>query len=408
MQGWEDAAPLVIARASGSRLEDVDGRSYIDANASWWCSTLGHGHPRLVAALKAQAESMCHVALGGIVHEPSAALAAELCHIAPRGLSRVFFSDNGSTAVEVALKLSLQYWAQNGRPERTRFLALDGAFHGDTMAASAVSGIDVFRRPFGSVLIDCLRVPPGSSGYEQAFEVLGQLVRQHAGELAAVIVEPIVQGASGMRCYTPEFLRALRDVTREQDVFLVCDEVFAGYGRTGPFWASQHADIEPDLLCTAKGFTAGMMPMAATLSSERIFAGFLGDAERAFYYGHTFCGNPLGAALAREVLRVYDDERVLELAAGKARRIAQAFEQFRSLPGVAATRSLGMIGALDLRGAQGYLEPLGWRVYRQALQRGAYLRPLGNTIYITPSLNIPDADLEELLGIVEESVRAAG
>lgn len=408
MQGWEDAAPLVIARASGSRLEDVDGRSYIDANASWWCSTLGHGHPRLVAALKAQAESMCHVALGGIVHEPAAALAAELCRIAPRGLSRVFFSDNGSTAVEVALKLSLQYWAQNGRPERTRFLALDGAFHGDTMAASAVSGIDVFRRPFGSVLIDCLRVPPGSSGYEQAFEVLGQLIRQHAGELAAVIVEPIVQGASGMRRYTPDFLRALRDLTREQDVFLVCDEVFAGYGRTGPFWASEHADIEPDLLCTAKGFTAGMLPMAATLSSERIFAGFLGDAQRAFYYGHTFCGNPLGAALAREVLRVYEDERILELAAGKAQRIAQAFERFRSLPGVATTRSLGMIGALDLQGAQGYLEPLGWRVYRQALRRGAYLRPLGNTIYITPSLNIPDADLDELLGIVEESVRAAG
>lgn len=408
MEGWGDAQPLVIASARGSRLEDVDGRSYIDGNASWWCSTLGHQHPRLVAAIKAQAETLCHVALGGIVHEPSAALAAELCQVAPVSLSRVFFSDNGSTSVEVALKLALQYWAQNGRPKRTRFLALDGAFHGDTMAAASVSGIDVFRRPFGSVLIDCLRVPPGSRGYAQAFDVLGRLLDEHAAELAAVIVEPVVQGAAGMRIYAPEFLRALRELTQKHDVFLICDEVFTGYGRTGPFWASEHAGVQPDLLCTAKGFTAGMLPMAATLVSERIFAGFLGDGERTFYYGHTFCGNPLGAALAREVLRVFVDERVLELADGKARRIAKAFAGFGDLPNVRETRSLGMIGALDLRGADGYLEPKGWLVYREALRRGAYLRPLGNTIYITPSLNIPDAELDALLGIVEESVRAVG
>jgi adenosylmethionine-8-amino-7-oxononanoate aminotransferase len=188
---------------------------------------------------------------------------------------------------------------------------------------------------------------------------------------------------------------------------LICDEVFTGYGRTGPFWASEHAQVAPDVLCTAKGFTGGMLPMAATLVSERIFSGFLGDAERTFFYGHTFCGNPLGAALAREVLRVYRDERVLELAAGKAERIARAFERFAGLPDVVETRSLGMIGALDLTGSKSYLEPRGRRVYREALRRGAYLRPLGNTIYITPSLNIPDADLDELLGIVEESVRAA-
>ena len=407
MQTWASAEPLVIERAQGCLLTDVDGRQYLDGNASWWSSTLGHGHPRLVAALKAQAETLCHVALGGIAHEPSAALAAELVRVAPTGLSRVFFSDNGSTSVEVALKLALQYWAQNGRPARTRFLALEGAFHGETMAAASVSGIEVFRRPFGTVLLDCLRVPPGAAGYAQAFEVLGRLLRQHADELAAVIVEPIAQGAAGMRFYAAEFLRDLRQLTREHDVFLICDEVFTGYGRTGPFWASDHARVEPDLLCTAKGFTAGMLPMAATLASERIFSGFLGDPERTFYYGHTFCGNPLGAAVAREVLRVFEDERVLEVAAGKARRIAGAFERFRELPGVADTRSLGMIGALDLQGPQGYLEPKGWRVYREALRRGAYLRPLGNTIYITPSLNIPDAQLDALLGIVEESVRAA-
>jgi adenosylmethionine---8-amino-7-oxononanoate aminotransferase len=404
MKGAEPA--LVVRSARGCRLYDENGRSYLDANASWWCCTLGHQHPRLVAALKAQADSMCHVALAGIVHEPAAALAAELTAVAPAGLTRVFFSDNGSTAVEVALKLALQFWAQNGHPARTRFLALDGAFHGETMAAASVSGIDVFRRPFGGVLLDCLRVPAEEGGYARTFDVLGQLLRAHAAELAAVIVEPIVQGAAGMRIYPPEFLRALRELTERHDVLLICDEVFTGYGRTGPFWAVEHAAISPDLLCTAKGFTAGMMPMAATLVSERVFEGFLGADERAFYYGHTFCGNPLGAALAREVLRVFADEQVLELAQGKARRIEAAFEGFRNLPGVQETRSLGMIGALDLEGGQGYLQKRGWRVFSEALRRGAYLRPLGNTVYVTPSLNIPDAELELLLGIVEESVRA--
>jgi adenosylmethionine-8-amino-7-oxononanoate aminotransferase len=403
----EQTEPLVLESAQGSRFRDVDGRSYIDGNASWYCCALGHQHPRLVKALTAQAETMCHVPLAGIAHEPSARLAEELCAVAPAGLSRVFYSDDGSTAVEVALKLALQYWAQNGRPERTRFLALDGGYHGDTMGAVSVSGIEVFRRSFGNVLIDCLRAPTGAGGYEQAFEVLGQLLAAHAGELAAVIVEPIAQGAVGMRLYSPDLLRALRDLTRQHDVFLICDEVFTGYGRTGPFWASEHAQVEPDVLCTAKGFTAGMLPMAATLVGERIFSGFLGDAERTFFYGHTFCGNPLGAALAREVLRVYRDEDVLARAAGKAQRIAAAFERFRELPDVVETRSLGMIGALDLAGSKSYLEPRGRRVYREALRRGAYLRPLGNTIYITPSINIPDGDLDELLAILEESVRAA-
>jgi adenosylmethionine-8-amino-7-oxononanoate aminotransferase len=412
----EHGTPLVLERAQGSRLYDVDGRSYLDANASWWTATLGHQHPRLVRALCDQAAKMCHVALAGIAHEPAAALAAELIQVAPSGLSRVFFSDDGSTAVEVALKLALQYWGQNGRPQRTRFLALDGAYHGDTMAASSVSGIELFRRPFGGVLIDCLRVPPGSQGYAQAFEVLGRLLEQHAGELAAVIVEPIAQGAVGMRFYAPEFLKALRELTQKHDVFLICDEVFTGYGRTGPFWASEHADVSPDILCTAKGFTAGMLPMSATLTNERVFSGFLGDGARTFFYGHTFCGNPLGAALAREVLRVFKDEDVLAQAALKATRLAHAFERFRALPGVVETRSLGMIGALDLAGSKSaaeggaarnsYLETRGRRVCAEALKRGAYLRPLGNTIYITPSLNIPDADLDELLGIVEESVRA--
>ncbi len=239
--------------------------------------------------------------------------------VAPSGLSHVFFSDDGSTAVEVAMKLALQYWAQNGRPARRRFVALEAAFHGETLGVTALGGVEVFRRPFAGVLLDCIHVPAPGDGaaYERAFDDLRRVVREGADSIAAVVLEPIVQGAAGMRIYDPAFLRAARELCDAHDVFLVCDEVFTGYGRTGPMWASGHAGIAPDLLCSAKGLSGGMLPLAATLATDRIFEGFLGDPDRAFFYGHSFCGNPLGAAVAGEVLRVFDDEKVLEQVAAQ-------------------------------------------------------------------------------------------
>jgi adenosylmethionine-8-amino-7-oxononanoate aminotransferase len=403
----EETEPLVLDRASGSRFYDMDGKSYIDANASWWCAALGHDHPRLRAALTAQLETMAHVPLAGIAHEPAAELAAALVARSPSGLTRVFYSDDGSTAIEVALKLCLQYWHQNGRPRRTRFVALDGAYHGDTLGATGVGGVELFRRPFASVVLDCLRVPFTHDGYERAFSGLSELLERRSDEIAGVVLEPLVQGAAGMRTYSAELLRAARELTRRYDVFLILDEVFTGFGRTGPFWAAEHAGVAPDILCTAKGLSGGLFPFAATLVSERIFEGFLGAPARTFFYGHTFCGNPLGARVALEVLSIYDDEAVLERAVPKAERIAACFERLAATPSVLGTRSLGMIGALELDGGAGYLETRGQRVYAEALRRGAYLRPLGNTIYVTPPINIPDVDLDELLTIVEDSVRAA-
>ncbi len=402
----EETDPLVIERAEGARLYDVDGRSYLDANSSWWVATLGHNHPRLVAALKRQADQLCHTALAGITHAPAVDLAEALLHVAPAGVAHVFFSDDGSTAVEVAMKLALQYWAQNGRPERRRFVALDGAFHGETLGVAALGGVEVFRRPFAGVLLECLHVPAPGDGeaYARAFEALERALREGADTIAAVVLEPVVQGAAGMRIYDPAYLRAARELCDRHDVFLVCDAVFTGYGRTGKMWACEHAGISPDLLCTAKGFSGGMLPMAATLATERIFEGFLGDPERAFYYGHSFCGNPLGAAVAREVLRVFEEEKILEQVQRKERTIAAAFEEMATLPGVARVRSLGMIGALDLDGDAGYLAGAGWRVYAKARELGAYLRPLGNVVYVAPPLVIGDAELDELLGIVRESV----
>jgi adenosylmethionine-8-amino-7-oxononanoate aminotransferase len=399
--------PLVINRAQGARLYDVDGRSYIDGNASWWTALLGHGHPRLTEALVRQAERLTHTSLAGITHENAAFLAEELVRVAPSGLTRVFYSDDGSTAVEVAIKLALQYWAQNGRPERTRFVALDGAFHGETLGVTALGGVEVFRRPFANVIMECVHVPPGTDGHQLAFDALTQVVEEGEGEIAAVVLEPIVQGAQGMRMYDPRYLRLARKLTARWDTLLVLDEVFTGYGRTGPMWAGEHADVSPDVLCTAKGFSGGALPMAATLTTERLFEGFLGERSRAFLYGHTFCGNPLGAAVARAVLETYREERILERAQPKAEQVSAAFSAMRRLPGVVATRSLGMVAALDLDGGDGYLAEGGWRVYEEALARGAYLRPLGNVVYVTPPLNIDEQTLQELLEIVADSVRAA-
>jgi adenosylmethionine-8-amino-7-oxononanoate aminotransferase len=404
----EKVDPLVVVEAKGSRLFDANGRSYVDGNASWWTCILGHGHPRLVEALRRQSERLCHTALAGIAHEGASELAEALCGVAPAGLEHVFYSDNGSTAVEVAMKLALQYWAQNGRPERRRFVALEDAFHGETLGVTALGGVEVFRRPFSGVLLDAIHVPPprekGSLARCEA--MLSRVIEENAETLAAVVLEPVVQGAAGMQLYDAGFVRTARELCDHHDVLLVLDEVFSGYGRTGPMWAGGHAGVAPDLLCTAKGFTGGMLPMGATLTSERIFEGFLGAADRAFYYGHTFCGNPLGAAVALEVLRILEDERVLDGARSRAERIARAFAAMGELDGVERVRSLGMIGALDLGGPSDYLADAGWRVYAEARERGAYLRPMGNVVYVTPSLNIPDADLDELLDIARASVEA--
>lgn len=400
--------PLVVSRAEGVFLYDADGRKYIDGNSSWWTATLGHQHPRLLRALQEQSRRFTHVALAEVTHEPAALLARELCSVLPPGLERVFYSDNGSTAVEVALKMSLQYWAQNGRPERTKFLALSDAFHGETLGVTALGGVPAFRKPFAGVLMDCVFVPseePDGAAYRRTFDALCEYVRANSETLAAVVVEPLLQGAGGMRVYAPELLAELRRVTTEADVFLVVDEVFTGYGRTGTMWACERAGITPDVMCLAKGFTAGILPMAATVTTSRIFDGFRGGAERALYYGHTYCGHALGAAVAREVLEIYRTEDVVAGVAPKAHTISRTMEELGQLDGVIKPRALGMMGAVQLQGGEDYLEPRGKQVARLARLAGVYLRPLGNVVYVAPPLTITDSELEQLLGVFSESVR---
>jgi adenosylmethionine-8-amino-7-oxononanoate aminotransferase len=358
--------------------------------------------------LREQAATLDHCALGGIAHEPAAALAAELVRVTPPGLNRVFYTDNGSTSVEVAVKVAIQTWQHLGAPKKTRFVALDGAFHGDTLAASSLGGVEVYRRPFSSVLFECFRAPfPEPDAYARAFDAIQELVTKESDTIAAVVVEPLLQGAAGMRSYAPEYLRQLRELTTKHDVLLVTDEVFTGYGRTGEMWACDHAGITPDVMCIGKTFSS-IIPMGATLVTDRVYDSFRGgEGDRALWYGHTFCGNPIGAALAREVLAIYEEEGIVAQARAKAPRIAAAFERIAAIPGVARVRSFGMTAAADLADASGYLGTAGWRVYEEARRRGAYLRPLGDTVYVCPPLVISDRELDELLGILEESVRSA-
>jgi adenosylmethionine-8-amino-7-oxononanoate aminotransferase len=398
--------PIVVKSAKGAWLEDVDGTRYLDGNSSWWVAGLGHAHPRILRALREQSEVLAHCSLGGTTHEPAARLAAELVAIAPPGLTRVFYTDNGSGSTDVAVKMAVQMWSQLGAANKTRFVALDGAFHGDSIGATSLGGVEVFRRPFGAITFDCVHAPfPAPDAHARAFEAIEAIVRAEKDSIAGVVVESIVQGAAGMRVYDPDCLRALRRVCDANDVLLIVDEVFAGYGRTGPMWACEHAGVTPDIMCIGKAFAA-ILPMAAVLTTDRVFDAFRGAADRAFYYGHTFCGNPLGAALAREVLAIYRDEKILEGVAKKGPRIRAAFDRIGEIGGVARTRTLGMIGAADLASDSHYLSDAGWRVYAEARKRGAYLRPLGDTVYVCPPLNIGDEELETLLGILEESVRA--
>ena len=414
--------PLVIDRAEGVYLYDQEGRRWIDGNSSWWTVGLGHGHPRLVAALEKQLRKMPHVALAGTTHEPFAMLAKELVESTPAFLEHVFYTDNGSTAVEAAVKMALQYWQQNGSPAKTRLLALDGAFHGDTIGMTSLGGVEVFRKPFASVLFDCFHAPVDSHGFERAFAEMEAHIRREHASIAAVVVEPLLQGAAGMRMYSASVLRSLVETCKAHDVFVIFDEVFTGYGRTGKMWATDHLKagdsanevISPDFLCIGKTF-ASYLPMAAVLTTERVFSGFLGDRTRAFFYGHTFAGNPLGAALAREVLRIYRDEQILEGLGPKMSLLHSTAEELRARYGI-QTRQLGMVLAADLassglgssmadaQDATGYLGDLGWKFYERAVKEGAYLRPLGNTVYMAPPLVISMEELGELTQIFTRAI----
>jgi adenosylmethionine-8-amino-7-oxononanoate aminotransferase len=398
-------APLPVASAQGAVLTLADGRELIDATSSWWTCLHGHARPELLAALAAQAETLDHVLFAGATHEPAVALAEELLAAAPPGLSRVFYSDNGSTAVEVALKIAYQAWVHASEPQRTVFVALAGGYHGDTFGAMSVSDPDPFFRAFAPLLFSVRRVAVQPDSVRAALSELGD-------RCAGVIVEPLVQGAAGMRMHAPAFLRDARAACDAAGVPLIADEVMTGFGRTGTLFACEQAGIAPDLLCLAKGLTGGLLPLAATLATERLYEAFLSDERgRMFFHGHSFTAHPLACAVARASLALVRAEdtpgrldalgRKLELSL-RARLRAGDPDHARTGP----VRRTGGIVALDLlppgTEASGYLARAVPRLRAAAAERGVLLRPLGNVLYALPPACTSEAQAERIAAVMAE------
>ena len=422
---WAESEPTLIDRAEGCYLFDAEGNRYLDGVSSLWCNVHGHRHPSLDAALRDQLDKVAHSTLLGLTHAPAIELARRLVELAPEGLTRVFFSDDGATAVEVALKMAFQYWRQKADPEpgRTRFLALSNAYHGDTLGDVSVGGVDRFHAMFGPLLFaslrapapDCYRCPLGMVREECGIACLGEvetLLKEHPGEVAAVVVEPLVQGAAGMIVHPEGYLKGLRDLTRRYGTLLIADEVAVGFGRTGTMFASEQEGVSPDFLCLAKGLTGGYLPLAATLTTDEIYSAFYGRVAdgRTFYHGHTYGGNPLGAAVALATLRVFDDEDTLAAMRPKVARLADWLASMADHPLVGDVRHRGLIAGVELVADKAskrsfpWERQLGAEVCRRARRYGLFLRPLGDVLVIMPPLAISPEQLDEMLGIIRRSL----
>ena len=400
-RGWEHEEPVIVESGEGTDLIDIDGRRYIDGVSSLWCNVHGHRHPRIDAAVREQLDSVAHSTMLGLSHRPGIELAQRLVEVAPPGLTRVFYSDSGSTATEIALKMAFQYWRQRGR-ERPRFVALRMAYHGDTIGSVSVGGIDLFHSLYRPLLFDTLKAEPGDLGDME------RLLAAHTGEVAAVIMEPLVQGAAGMLMHPEGYLRGVRELCDRHGVLLILDEVATGFGRTGRMFACEHEEVAPDLLCLAKGITGGYMPLAATLATERIYEGFLGEFEefRTFFHGHTYTGNPLACAAALATLDVFEEERTLERLGPKIALLADLLLPLDGLPAVREVRRCGFMVGIEL-GDYPFSARMGHRVTIEARRRGAIVRPLGDVVVLMPPLSISAGELRRLVTITADAIEAA-
>jgi adenosylmethionine-8-amino-7-oxononanoate aminotransferase len=423
---WMEEDFPVIVRGRGATLVDADGKSYIDGVSSLWCNIHGHARREINAAMKKQLDQVAHATFLGVTNPPAIELGERLVGLAPKGLSRVFYSDNGSTAVEVALKMAFQYWAQNGRPQRTKFVTLDNAYHGDTVGAMSVGGVELFHGVYKSLLFRTIR-GPATYAYrcekaktlaecgKHCLEELEGILKSHAHEIAALVVEPLIQGAGGMITQPPGYVKALRALCDRYDVFLIADEVMTGFGRLGRMFACEIEEVTPDFLALSKGLTGGYLPLAATLTTDRIYQGFLGDFKdrKTFFHGHTYTGNPLACAGALAALRIFERENTLEKTRKKIHLMGNLLQDFYTIDQVGDIRTCGFIAGIELVKNQDTKEQypselrLGHRVTLEARKRGVIIRPLGDTLVLMPPLMISDKDLDKLVSVVVESTRAA-
>jgi len=426
MKDHEQLPLIPIRRGEGVWLEDFDGKRYLDAVSSWWVNVFGHSNPRINQRIKDQLDQIEHVMLAGFSHQPVVELSERLVSITPPGLDRVFYTDNGSTGIEVALKMSFHYWRNIGRSDKQRFVTLTNSYHGETVAAMSVGDVALFTDTYKPLLLDTFKVPspdcylrPDGVSWEEhsrtMFAHMEQTLAEHHGEIAAVIVEPLIQGAGGMRMYHPIYLKLLREACDRYDVHLIHDEIAVGFGRTGTMFACEQAGITPDFLCLSKALTGGYLPMAAVLTTDKLYQAFYDDYStlRAFLHSHTYTGNPLACAAALATLDIFEQDNVIEANKRLAVRMKTATAHLSDHPKVAEVRQTGMALAIEMVQDRASKTPYPWqerrglKVYQHALQRGALLRPLGSVVYFLPPYTITEEQIDFLAEVATEGIDIA-
>ena len=421
MKDYETLPSIVIDHGEGAYLYDVNGNSYLDIISSWWCNLLGHCNPKINAAVKAQLDKLEHVIFVNFSHETAIDLADKLVNILPKGLNKLNFADNGSAAVEIALKLAFQYQHQTGHSEKTRFMCLSEGYHGETIGALSVGSMDLFAQIYKPMMMnnihveapDCYRCPFNKNRECcecECFKYAEEAFANYAKETVAIIVEPIVQGCAGMRIYPPLYLKKLRQLCNEYGVLLIADEIATGFGRTGKMFACDHADITPDIMCISKALTGGYMPMSIVCTTDKIYDAFYADYNegKQFMHSHTYAGNPLGCSTALAVLKILKEDKILEKCQPKAEYFNNLLnEAFGNHKNIGEIRHINLINALELvtdkqtkTGFDGKLR-IGYEIYKKALPHGLLLRPLGNVIYFNPPLNIEEKDLEKAVRLAK-------
>lgn len=425
MQDWEREDSIVITRGEGSWLIDSDGKRYLDGVASMWTNVHGHCRPELNEALKAQVDRLEHSTLLGLASEQSILLARRLAEITPAGLDRFFYSDNGSTAMEVAVKMAFQYQAHRGRPERTRFITFQNAYHGDTLGAVSVGGIAIYHATFKPLMFETIQAPspycyrcelgcdnPATCGLK-CLDALETLMMEHGATCAGLVIEPLIQGAGGMLVQPPGFLRGVRELCNRFGLLMITDEVATGFGRTGRMFACEHEAVVPDIMAISKGIAAGYLPLAATVTNEEVYGAFRGEYAqlKTFFHGHTFTGNPLACAVALKSLELFENDRLLEALQPKIARLTERLAEFSRMPHVGDVRQCGLAAGIELvedkasRQAYPWELKTGVRVCLEAREHGIFSRPLGNTVVIFPPLAITADELELLMDGLERAIR---
>lgn len=424
MKDYEAFPPIVIKKGEGVFLEDMEGKKYLDAVSSWWVNLFGHSNKRINDAIYKQANKLEHVIFANFTHEAAIELGERILEAAPKGLNKIFFGDNGSSAIEIALKMSFQYHQQTGKRKKTKFVALSDGYHGETLGALSVGGVDLFSKIYKPLLLDVIR-PEGPDCFRckynldrntcnsECFEAMGKAIEEKHEEVSAIIIEPMVQGAAGMKIYSPNYLKKLRKLCDEYDINLIADEIAVGFGRTGEMFACNHAGITPDIMCVSKGLTAGYMPLSLVITTDKIYDVFYDDYDtmKAFLHSHSYSGNALGCAVAVETLKIFKEENIIEKNKKKSAFLKEKIaENFKDIPYIGECRQIGMIGAIELvkdkNTKEGFhwKERVGYQIYKRALEKGVLLRPLGNIIYFMPPYVINEEEIDLMVRTARESI----